>query len=74
MFARWMYDARIPFNVVNYESSGLAIEAIGQHGPGMKPPTYHEVRLPLLKNEVEETNKIMEEHKIEWEKVGISIM
>ncbi|KAL6561966.1 hypothetical protein OROGR_002973 [Orobanche gracilis] len=74
MFARWMYDAGIPFNVVNYESFGPAIEAIGQHGPGMKPPTYHEVRVPLLNNEVEETNKIVEEHRKEWEKVGCSIM
>ncbi|KAK1384087.1 hypothetical protein POM88_021822 [Heracleum sosnowskyi] len=68
MFARWMYDAGISFNGANYESFGPAIEAIGQHGPGMKPPTYHEVRVPLLNNEVEETNKIVEEHKKEWEK------
>ncbi|XP_075098941.1 uncharacterized protein LOC142175839 [Nicotiana tabacum] len=38
----------------------------GQYGPGMKPPTYHEVRGPYLKKEVEETNKIVEEHKVEW--------
>lgn len=74
MFARWMYDAGIPFNAVNYDSFGPAIEAIGQYGPGMKLPTYHEVRVPLLNNEVEETNKIVEEHKKEWEKVGCSVM
>ena len=32
MFARWMYDAGLPFNAVNYESFGPAIETIGQHG------------------------------------------
>ena len=31
---------RIPLNGVNYESSDTAIEAIGQYGSGMKPPTY----------------------------------
>ncbi|KAK4421429.1 hypothetical protein Salat_2093400 [Sesamum alatum] len=30
---KWMYDAGLPFNVVNYDSFGPAIEAIGQYGP-----------------------------------------
>ena len=51
-FARWMYDVGIPFNAVNYDSFGPMIEAIGQYGPGMKPPSYHEVRVPLLKKEI----------------------
>lgn len=63
MFVRWMYDAWIPFNAVDYSSFGPAIEASGQNGPGMKSPTYHEVRVPLLNREVEETNRILEEHK-----------
>ena len=38
-FARWMYDAGLPFNCVNYtDSFGEFIEAVGQYGPGMKPP------------------------------------
>lgn len=39
-FARWMYDACIPFNAVNCERFDVAIEAIGQYGPGMKPPFF----------------------------------
>ncbi|KAH0670639.1 hypothetical protein KY290_026070 [Solanum tuberosum] len=74
-FARWMYDAGLPFNCVNYtESFGEFIEAVGQYGPGMKPPTYHEVRVPFLKMEVEKTNKIVEEHKVQWKTYGCSIM
>lgn len=73
-FARWMYDSGIPFNAVNYDSFDTAIEAIGQYGSGMKPPTYHEVRVPLLKKEVDTTRKIMTEHKKEWETNGCSIM
>lgn len=66
-FARWMYDAGLPFNCVNYiESSGEFIEAVGQYGPGIKPPTYHEVRVPCLKKEVERTNKIIEDHNVQW--------
>ena len=62
-FARWMYDAGLPFDCVNYtDSFGEFIEAVGQYSPGMKPPTYHEVRVPFLKKEVERTNKIVEEH------------
>jgi len=74
-FARWMYDAGLPFNCVNYtDSFGEFIEAVGQYGPGMKPPTYHEVRVPCLKKEVEKTDKIVEEHKAQWKVYGCSIM
>ncbi|XP_070039695.1 uncharacterized protein [Nicotiana tomentosiformis] len=75
MFARWMYDAGLLFNCVNYTDTFSAfIEAVGQYGPGIKPPTYHEVRGPYLKKEVAEVNKIVEEHKVEWNKFGCSIM
>ncbi|XP_075075925.1 uncharacterized protein LOC107776104 [Nicotiana tabacum] len=74
-FARWMYDAGLPFNCVNYTDTFAAfIEAVGQYGPGMKPPTYYEVSRPYLKKEVAEVNKIVEEHKVEWNKFGCSIM
>ncbi|RWR75320.1 hypothetical protein CKAN_00369600 [Cinnamomum micranthum f. kanehirae] len=65
-FARWMYDAGIPFNAVNCDSFGLMIEAIGQYGPSMKPRSYHEVRVPLLKKEIEHTNNLMKGHRDDW--------
>nr|XP_016436121.1 PREDICTED: uncharacterized protein LOC107762290 [Nicotiana tabacum] len=75
MFARWMYDAGLPFNCVNYTDTFAAfIKAVGQYGPGMKPPTYYEVRGSYLKKDVAEVNKIVEEHKVEWNKFGCSIM
>ncbi|XP_019252818.1 PREDICTED: uncharacterized protein LOC109231627 [Nicotiana attenuata] len=73
-FARWVYDAGLPFNCVNYDTFGDFIEVVGQYGPGMKPPTYHEIRGPYLNKEVEETNKIVEEHKVVWNKYDCSIM
>ncbi|KAH0650540.1 hypothetical protein KY284_030452 [Solanum tuberosum] len=39
----------------------------------MKPSTYHEVSVSCLAKEVEDT-KIVEEHRVEWNKFGCSIM
>ncbi|KAI8568380.1 hypothetical protein RHMOL_Rhmol02G0194100 [Rhododendron molle] len=72
--ARWIYDAGIPLNVVNVESFEPMIEAIGQYGPGLTPPTYYQVRVPLLKKEVENVNKQMEDHKQEREENGCTLM
>ncbi|RWR88532.1 hypothetical protein CKAN_01754700 [Cinnamomum micranthum f. kanehirae] len=73
-FARWIYDARLPSNAINYDSFGPMIEAIGQYGPGMKPPNYHELRVPLLKKEVVHTNNLMKDHWEEWARNGCSMM
>ena len=73
-FAIWMYDAGLPFNYVNHKSFDKFIEAVGQHVPGMKPPTFHEIRVTHLKKEVEKVEKIVDEHKVQWTKFGCSIM
>jgi len=72
--ARWMYDAGIPFNAVNYDSFQVMIESIGQFGPGMKGPSFHEVRVPLLQKELDRTNDMMKTYREQWAKVGCSIM
>ncbi|GMP35730.1 hypothetical protein CsSME_00008071 [Camellia sinensis var. sinensis] len=72
--ARWMYDAGIPFNAVNYDNFGPMIDAIGQFGPGLKPPTYYMIRVLYLKKEVNHVNKLMKEHRDDWAKYGCSIM
>ncbi|KAL0455577.1 UNVERIFIED_CONTAM: hypothetical protein Slati_0896900 [Sesamum latifolium] len=71
---RWMYDAGLPFNVVNYESLGPAIEAIGQYGPGMKPPSYYEIRVKYLKKELEHTNNILKAWEEDQTKYECSLM
>ncbi|XP_075092047.1 uncharacterized protein LOC107764674 [Nicotiana tabacum] len=48
--------------------------AVGQYSPGMKPPSYHEVRVTHLKKEVKKIDQIIEEHKVEWNKFGCSII
>ncbi|CAH1449748.1 unnamed protein product [Lactuca virosa] len=73
-FARWMYDAGLAFNAVKYDSLGSALEAIAIHGPGMKPPSYHEVRVPLLKLEKEHTKKLLILNETEKKAIGCSLM
>ncbi|KAK3204366.1 hypothetical protein Dsin_018412 [Dipteronia sinensis] len=73
-FARWMYDAGISFNVVKYPSFNTFYEAIGQYGLGVKPSSYHEVRVSLLKKEVELTLNAMKEHKTELRTYGCSTL
>nr|XP_033509617.1 uncharacterized protein LOC117274436 [Nicotiana tomentosiformis] len=73
-FVTWMYDVGLPFNYVNYKTFDKFIEAVGQYGPRMKPPSYHEVRVTHLKKEMKKIDKIIEEHKVEWNKFGCSIM
>ncbi|GKF80658.1 hypothetical protein Tco_0239260, partial [Tanacetum coccineum] len=72
--ARFFYQAGIPFNAARLDSFKVAIEAIGQYGPGLKPPSYHELRVPLLQKEIDYTNGLLQNHKEEWKKHGCSIM
>ncbi|XP_019226720.1 PREDICTED: uncharacterized protein LOC109208135 [Nicotiana attenuata] len=64
----------IPFNVARLKSFKEAIDAIGRYGPNLKPPSYHELRIPLLNKEVELTNELLNRHREEWVKHGCSIM
>ncbi|MGV8048615.1 hypothetical protein PJP07_30915, partial [Mycobacterium kansasii] len=42
--AKWFYQTGVAFNAVKSKSFKVMIEAIGQFGPGLKPPSYHEMR------------------------------
>ncbi|TXG72422.1 hypothetical protein EZV62_001001 [Acer yangbiense] len=74
MIYGWMYDAGIPFNAMKYPSFKPFCEAVGQYGPGVTPPSYHEVRVPLLKKDVELTCEAMKVHEDEWKAYGCSIL
>ena len=50
--ARWFYDAGIAFHAATLESFAIICESIGQFGPGLKPPSMYELRVPFLKKEV----------------------
>ena len=52
--ARWMYDTCIPFNVVNYVYYQMMIDVVATTDPGYKGPTYHAIRVPLLRDQKKE--------------------
>lgn len=70
----WMCDAGVPLDAVTYPSFQGMINAIGQYGVGVKPPTYYEVRVPFLRKEVTLRQKLMNRHEEEWARNGCSIM
>jgi hypothetical protein len=49
---------------------------VAKHEPGFKSPSYHDIREKYLKEEVDQTMKLLEEYKLEWKKkkTGCSIM
>jgi hypothetical protein len=47
---------------------------VAKHGPDFKPPSYYDIREKYLKQEVDKTMKLLEEYKLEWKKIGCSIM
>ncbi|XP_011099989.2 uncharacterized protein LOC105178251 [Sesamum indicum] len=73
-FCRWMYDTGIPFNTVRTDNIGPTIEALSQFGPGMKPPSYHEVRVTYLKKELEHTRLILKDDDEIQAKYGCTLM
>ena len=72
--ARCFYRNSIPFNVVRTKSFKLMIEAIGNYGPHLKVPSYHEMRVPLLKKELELTKEMLKGQEEERVNFGCSIM
>ncbi|XP_068461612.1 uncharacterized protein [Phaseolus vulgaris] len=72
--ALFFYNNVIPFNVARSEEFTKMVEMIAKHGPGIKPPSYHEIRVKYLKQKVEKTNQILEEHRLCWKNYGCTIM
>jgi len=61
----------IPFNVEEFKRM---LELVAKHGVVFKPPSYHEIRVKYLKQQVEKTNLILEVHNLFWKKNGCTIM
>lgn len=72
--ANFFYENGIPFNAAHSRSYEVMVESIGQYGPGLKPPTFHDLRLPLLKKAKEDTEKLKEKHEKAWRKHGCTLM
>lgn len=61
-----MCEYDIAFNAVTYTIFGPAVERIGQCGPGMKPPSYHETSVTYLNMARIHTKNLMKDHRDNW--------
>lgn len=61
--ARFWYQAGLSFNLIKLKSFENMVAAIGQYGPHLPIPSYHDIRVPLLKKEVEYTENLMKGHR-----------
>ena len=71
---RWAYESAIPFHAFERDSFKTMVEAIGQFGPRMPPPTRYEIGDSYLKKEVERTKSMLKKYEDEWKSSGCSIM
>ncbi|XP_050897241.1 uncharacterized protein LOC127104069 [Lathyrus oleraceus] len=71
---RFVYTCGITFNVENAKAFKLMLEAVESYGPHLKPPSFHELRVPLLQKELEYTKGFLKNHKVQKNKYGCSIM
>ncbi|XLU33374.1 hypothetical protein S245_069440, partial [Arachis hypogaea] len=70
----FFYKNGIPFNVSRSEEYSRMFEKAIRYGQGFKPPSYHELRVPLLKKHVELVQQSLEGHRAYWKQVGCTIM
>ena len=69
-----MYSNSLQFNTVNDPYWVSMVDAIAKFGLRFKPPSMHELKTWILKEEVNDINIIMEEHKKAWKQYECSIM
>jgi len=69
-----IYGNALPFNLVRSSLFTQMLKSVGEYGKGLKPPTYHEVRVSYLKKTVDNIQASLEKYKVEWEKWGYTLM
>ncbi|CAN1756074.1 hypothetical protein LINPERHAP1_LOCUS5995 [Linum perenne] len=67
--ARWFYLTGTAFNAAREPEYYTMFELAARHGPGFKPPSYHEIRETLLKEELEEVEAKLSIFINEWTKL-----
>ncbi|KAF7149439.1 hypothetical protein RHSIM_Rhsim03G0072400 [Rhododendron simsii] len=67
---RMIYAEALAFSLVKSSWFHTAIQSIREYGKGLKPPSYHEVRVTFLKKEVDNVHSTLEKYKSEWKKTG----
>ncbi|KAG5016850.1 hypothetical protein JHK82_022495 [Glycine max] len=68
------YQAGLSFNLIKLKSFENMVAVIGQYGPRLPIPSYHDIRVPLLQKEVEYTENLMKGHREQWVKCIINFL
>ncbi|XP_068466227.1 uncharacterized protein [Phaseolus vulgaris] len=71
---RFFYNNVIHFNVAKSEEFTAMFDLVSRHGLGFKPPSYHDIKVKYLKEEVTNTSLALHSHRDEWKKMGCTIM
>ena len=74
LVGRCLLWSDIPFNFANNPFYMSMFEAAAVIGPGYKPPTYEELRGPILQNEKAECSHRLEDLRKSWELTGCTVM
>ncbi|CAN0912636.1 hypothetical protein LINGRAPRIM_LOCUS566 [Linum grandiflorum] len=67
--ARWFYMTGTAFNAAREPEYYTMFELAVRHGQGFKPPSYHEIRETLLKEELEVVEEKLSLFKDEWKRL-----
>jgi len=60
--ALFFYNNSIQFNIAKNQKFKRMLELVVRHGVRLKLPSYHEIRVKYLNQQVEKTNLILEEY------------
>ncbi|XP_027098997.2 uncharacterized protein [Coffea arabica] len=72
--ALWFYDACIPINAINSPFFQKAIDQIASMGHGYKGPSYHSLRVNLLRNAKRYVKLVVDSFRNTWAEIGCTIM
>ncbi|XP_057739696.1 uncharacterized protein LOC130956704 [Arachis stenosperma] len=72
--ARWIIDARIPFNAIQSPYFQPALDGVAVIGPGFKGPSYDEMRVHLLADLKKECQLLVEGYRSSWKRTGCTLM
>ncbi|KAJ1254347.1 hypothetical protein BS78_K080000 [Paspalum vaginatum] len=72
--ARWVYTHGIPFNAIDNDEFIEMVEAIVCFGPGFKPPSQHDLREKLLKEEHARMKSLLKDREEDKDKNGCSVI
>ncbi|CAN1215101.1 hypothetical protein LINPERPRIM_LOCUS59, partial [Linum perenne] len=70
--SQWFYKTATAFNGTRCEEYYRMFDLVARHGPGFKPPSYHEVRETFLQEEKKEVDAKLGHFRDEWKSIDTS--